>query len=476
MNKVRVRFAPSPTGNIHVGNMHTTLFNWLFCRNVGGTFVLRLEDTDVVRSEKKYEDIIYEDIKWLGLNWDEGPDIGGPHKPYRQSERLEIYQIFAERLLLEGKCYRCYCSEEEIGLARAEAYAKGENPLYGGRCRDLSEEEERHFINEGRVPSLRFKVPENKKIVIDDIIRGPIEFDTREIGDFIIVRSNNMPIYNFAVVVDDITMEITHIVRGDEHISNTPVQILIYQALGAPLPKFAHASIVLGEDRTKLSKRKHSEAFVGQFRELGYLPEALVNFLALIGWAPSDGQEVHDLSFLISDFSLGNVAKSPAIFSMDKLKWLNSIYIKKAPVARITDLALGHLDKAGLYWNDRAWLEKCVGVVVPYLSFVGEIAQHISIFFAVEMEEEAKTILLQNEATSVVRAFVELLEQHFGELTADELKPLFKEAGIIAGVKGKGLFQPLRTAITGKCHGPELPLIIDALGKEATLDRLKKIL
>jgi len=456
--------------------MHTTLFNWLFCRHHGGTFVLRLEDTDLVRSEKRYEEIIYEEMRWLGLEWDEGPDIGGRFSPYRQTERLGLYQQYADKLLQAGKCYPCYCTEEELAKARDIAMSKGENPVYNGHCRELSAAEREQLEAAGRKPSLRFKVPRGEKIVLEDLIRGAIEFESDNIGDFIIVRSNGMPIYNYAVVIDDVTMEITHIIRGDEHISNTPVQILLYKALGFPLPTFAHASIILGEDRTKLSKRKHTEAFVGQFREKGYLPEALFNFLALLGWAPPDGEEIRDRESVIRDFTLDRVAKSPAVFSTEKLNWLNAHYIKASTPERIAELSLPFLAKAGLEWTDREWLNKCVAAVQDYPSYLAELPEHISIFFGhVKYEDDAQELLATEEAKCVVRAFAELFEAHTDTVSPDDLKAIFKQAGQKSGTKGKSLYMPVRAALTGRTHGPELPVIINCLGRDIALKRLKSV-
>jgi len=438
--------------------------------------VLRLEDTDLVRSEQRFEDIIYEEMRWLGLNWDEGPDVGGPYAPYRQTERLELYTQYAEKLLQSGKCYPCYCSEEELTQSRESALAKGENPVYNGRCRELSAQEREKFEAEGRKASLRFKVPKGETIVIDDLIRGRVEFDSDLIGDFIIVRSNGVPIYNYAVVIDDVTMQITHIIRGDEHLSNTPVQVLLYQALGFELPKFAHASIILGEDRTKLSKRKHTEAFVGQFREKGYLPEALFNFLALLGWAPPDSEEIRDRESIIRDFSLDRVAKSPAVFSTEKLNWLNAHYIRVSTPERIAELSLPFLEKAGLKWTDREWLNKCVQTIQEYPHFLAELPYHMEIFFGdVKIEDDAAEIIGQDEARVVVRAFAALVEAHGKSLSPDDVKALLKQAGQQTGVKGKALFMPVRIALTGRTHGPDLAKIVDCLGFDVALKRLKSV-
>ena len=285
VDKVRVRIAPSPTGPVHIGNVRTALFNWLFARHYGGEFILRFEDTDMTRSKEEYAQIIINEFKWLGLNWDEGPDIGGPFAPYKQTEKLDQYRAWAQKLVAEGKAYYCFCTQEELDQERQEASEQGEVFIYKGTCRDLSEQEQQRLLQAGKKPSIRFRVPAGLTVVIDDMVRGRVEFESDILGDFVIVRPDGIPIYNFAVVIDDYDMKITHVIRAEEHISNTPRQILLYEAFGFSLPRFAHVSMVLGPDRTKLSKR-HGAAFVGQYREEGYLPEALINFLSLLGWSP----------------------------------------------------------------------------------------------------------------------------------------------------------------------------------------------
>ncbi|NLM95967.1 MAG: glutamate--tRNA ligase, partial [Firmicutes bacterium] len=300
---VRVRFAPSPTGYLHIGNVHTALFNWLFARHFGGQVVLRIEDTDRARSEAHYEGAIVEDLRWLGLDWDEGVDVGGPYGPYRQSERLAIYRDAAQRLLSEGFLYECYCTDEELEEDRQRYLEQGLMPRYSGRCRDLAAGERRRLAAEGRKPALRFKVPAGEEIILQDLVRGEISFATDNIGDFIVLRSNGMPVYNFSVTVDDALMKITHIIRGDEHISNTPRQILLYRALGEEEPQFAHIAMLLGPDRSKLSKR-HGAASIDDFRRMGFLPEALVNYLALLGWSSPTGEEILPLPEIKAQFTL----------------------------------------------------------------------------------------------------------------------------------------------------------------------------
>src|SRR5882672_2875018 len=326
--QVRVRFAPSPTGQLHIGNVRTALFNWLFARQKKGVFILRIEDTDLERSEARYETQLMEDLKWLGLDWDEGPDVGGPYPPYRQSDKMEVYHGYAERLLKEQKCYYCFCTAEELERERQQALAEQRQPVYSGKCRKLDPAEAERRRAGGELAAIRLKIPEHS-IKFHDIVRGDLEFPYEVIGDQIIVRSSGMPIYNYVVVIDDADMKITHVIRGDDHISNTPKQVAVYEALGLPVPEFAHLSTILGPDRERLSKR-HGATSVSSFREMGYLPEALMNYLALLGWAPSGGDcEIFSKDELIKEFSLERATPSPAVFDTEKLHWLNRHYIKQ---------------------------------------------------------------------------------------------------------------------------------------------------
>jgi len=344
--ELRVRFAPSPTGPFHIGGARSALFNWLLARKEGGKFVLRIEDTDLERSTKASEENIKEALRWLGIDWDEGVDVGGPYGPYRQTERLGLYREYTDKLLTSGHAYYCYCTEDELEAERQRQLAKGETPRYGGHCRSLTAADRERLAAEGRKPTVRFRVPEGQAIVFNDLVRGTVSFDSAGIGDFVIVKSDGIPVYNYAVVLDDALMRITHVIRAEEHLSNTPRQIVIYQALGLPLPEFGHISLILGKDRAKMSKR-HGATAVEQYRNLGYLPAALVNFLALLGWAPEGEEEIFSREELIAKFSLDRVAKNPAVFDVDKLNWLNAHYLRQAGPAVITELALPHLEAAG---------------------------------------------------------------------------------------------------------------------------------
>src|SRR5882724_589366 len=344
---VRVRFAPSPTGQLHVGNARTALFNWLLGRGAGGTFILRIEDTDAERSTRESEAAIVRDLRWLGLDWDEGPDIGGAHGPYRQSERLHLYQSYATELLGAGAAYYCFCSTAQLDAERQDALANGRPARYAGTCRKLSREQAEARIADGERPAIRFRVPEERDVIFNDAVRGDVRFQTDVIGDPVIVRADGTPAYNFAVVVDDALMEITHVVRGEDHISNTPRQILLYEALGFTPPAFGHLSMVMGPDHSPLSKR-HGATSVAEFRSKGYLPEALVNYLALIGWSPGGNDELLPVDELARRFSLDAVGHSAGVFDEEKLAWANRHYLKIAEPARLAELSLPYFNDAGL--------------------------------------------------------------------------------------------------------------------------------
>src|SRR5436853_4124313 len=369
--RVRARFAPSPTGQLHVGNARTALFNWLFARQGGGVNGLRIEDTDLERSEARYETQLLEDLKWLGLDWDEGPDVGGPYAPYRQSDRMEIYRASADRLLQGQKAYYCFCTTEELEQERQQAVAQHLPQIYSGKCRNLDAAEVQTRRAAGEQAAIRLKIPEHP-IKFHDIVRGEVEFASESVSDPIIMRSNGVPVYNYVVVVDDAEMKITHVIRGDDHLSNTPKQVALYEALGLPVPKFAHLSTILGPDRERLSKR-HGATSIANFRDMGILPEALVNYLALLGWAPSGGtRETFSPQELVKEFSLQRVTHSPAIFDFDKLYWLNRHYIKTADPHRIVELSLPYFRKAGVLPADesaevRSWAEKVIALLVPYV-------------------------------------------------------------------------------------------------------------
>ncbi len=477
--EIRVRFAPSPTGPLHIGGARSALFNYLFAKHFNGTLILRMEDTDQERSSREAEENIKQSLKWLGIEWDEGIDVGGDFGPYRQMERLNLYRKYVERLLEKGKAYKCYCSEEDLKAERERMKQRNEMPRYTGRCRDLTEEQCLALEREGKRPVIRFRVPEGRILTVNDLVRGKVQFETDGIGDFIILRSDGIPTYNFAVVVDDALMQITHIIRGEEHLSNTPRQLLLFEALGLKVPEVAHISLILGKDRSKMSKR-HGSTSVAEYRKRGYLPEALVNFLALLGWAPEGEEEIFSLEELIQNFSLNRVSKSPAVFDLEKLKWINGYYIRKSPIERLVALAVPHLQQAGLIGEElsaaeRDYLTKVVEIVRSNLSCMEEINLYARQFFidSIEFEDEkAKGLLMQERVPEVLELFQRKVEGA-DEINSREAKSILKEISKELNLGGKKVFMPLRVALTGQKHGPELHELISVLGPARAVQRVR---
>lgn len=474
----RVRFAPSPTGAIHIGNIRTALFNYLFSRSEDAKLILRIEDTDLTRSSRDFEKLIFKELKWLGIEWDEGPDKPGKYGPYRQSERLHIYKKYADKLLEEGKAYRCYCTQEELEEDRKKSTASGDIPRYSGRCRHLTKEQEEEFIRQGRKPVIRFKIPDNEKIVFDDMIKGRIEINSDTLGgDMIIVKSDGMPTYNFAVVIDDTLMKISHVIRGEDHIYNTPKQILIYRALGFNEPIFAHSPLILGPDRTKLSKR-HGNTYIGQYREMGYLPEAMFNFLSLLSWSPEDNVELMTKEEIIEKFDFKRVHSANPVFDIEKLNWMNEHYIQKSPIERIVDLAIPHLKEAGFIDtvddDTYNWLKGVVSLFKDGLHYVAEIKDHAKIFFTDKLEYDKKlqNDILNSDESKIVLENVKNALEESTDISESSIKALLKDTQKKISIKGKQFFMPVRFAITGEDHGPELIKIIPLLGKERTVQRL----
>ncbi|MGA2525248.1 MAG: glutamate--tRNA ligase [Smithellaceae bacterium] len=477
--KIRVRFAPSPTGELHVGNARTALFNWMFARHSGGAFILRIEDTDESRSALSYQINLYEDLKWLGLDLDEGPQIdssyaNGYYGPYKQSERLDIYKNHLQKLVEEDLVYPCYCTEKELEDERQALILSKRMPRYMGKCRNLTGDERKQRENEGRRPSFRFKV-QPQVIEFEDLIRGAMKFEGGAIGDFIIMRSNGMPAYNFAVVIDDHLMNITHVIRGEDHLSNTALQMMLYKAFGFEPPTFAHHSLIFGKDRAKLSKR-HGSVSVGEFRKQGILPEALINYLALLGSSFTEGREILSCEEMVKYFSLERTSKSGAIFDEEKLHWLNAIYIRNCKTEDLVERLRPFLQQAGFKTDviDAKWLNQVIELVKTELTTLSEIGSYINIFFndKYEMTEEARKILDSEKARKVIIAFNEYLKTAKENL--QELYPAaIKCAKEKTGAKGKELFMPIRAALTGKTTGPELDKVFAIIGKEAALKRLK---
>ncbi|HMC29744.1 MAG TPA: glutamate--tRNA ligase [Candidatus Angelobacter sp.] len=467
-DKVRVRFAPSPTGQLHIGNVRTALFNWLFARQKGGTFILRIEDTDLERSEARYETQLMEDLKWLGLDWDEGPDVGGPYPPYRQSDKMDVYRGYADRLIREDKAYYCFCSAEELEREREQALKDQRQPIYSGKCRNLEQAEAERRRAAGESAAIRLKIPEHP-IRFHDIVRGNVEFSNEVVSDPIIVRSSGMPVYNYVVVIDDADMKITHVIRGDDHISNTPKQVAVYEALGLPVPEFAHLSTILGPDKERLSKR-HGATSVANFREMGILPEALMNYLALLGWAPSGGnREIFSKEELIREFSLERVTPSPAVFDTEKLHWLNRHYIKQSPPERIHKLGMEALQRAGLLpaganGNVSRWTHNLIELLAPYVDKLDQLPEKAKIIFngdaaaALAATENAE-IFANEKARAVVQAFARLALSE-SPLTPERFKAIMDEIKAETGAKGKDLFHPVRIMLIGSHSGPDFNKLI----------------
>lgn len=479
--KIRVRMAPSPTGPIHVGNLHTALFNWLFARSQGGTFILRFEDTDQERSKPEWEEVIFQEMKWLGLDWDEGPDIGGPFAPYRQMQRLDLYDRYARQLLESRHAYRCYCTPEELEAERAEAQSKGIAYLYSRKCRNLSPEDGRRLETEGRKSVIRFAVPDGRTVAFEDLIRGVIETPSDSISDFIIVRSNGIPIYNFAVVIDDITMDITHVIRGEGHISNTPVQVLIYQALGAKMPRIGHIGHVLGTDRAKLSKR-NGDAFVGDYRNRGYLPEALLNFMSLLGWTPEGAREFVTREEIIKEFDLNRVTKAAAVFDLQKLEWMNGNYIRQKSPGELADLCLPWLQKAGFVPMGvtpeiRDKIKAIVALEQERIKTLAEIVPATDFFFKDQIDYDPDSVakVLTPDSMPALR---QVRERLAGLKTWDlpAVESLIRGLVEETGLKTKAVFQPIRVAVTGRTVSPPLFETMVILGKDETLRRIDQVL
>jgi nondiscriminating glutamyl-tRNA synthetase len=476
--KIRVRFAPSPTGQLHIGNVRTALFNWLFARQKRGVFILRIEDTDVERSEARYETQLLEDMKWLGLDWDEGPDVGGPYPPYRQSDRMEIYRESADRLLREHKAYYCFCSAEELEREREQAMAEQRPPMYSGKCRQLDPAEAEGRRAAGESAAIRLKIPEHP-IRFHDIVRGEVEFSNEVVSDPIIVRSSGMPVYNYVVVIDDAAMKITHVIRGDDHLSNTPKQVALYEALGLAVPEFAHLSTILGPDRERLSKR-HGATSVANFREMGILPEALMNYLALLGWAPSGGdREIFPKPELIKEFQLERVTPSPAIFDTEKLYWLNRHYIKQSPPARIHGLAIPFLQWASLLPHEitaetRQWAERLIDLLVPYVDRLHQLPERAGIIFRFDAHAAASDpanseILVLEKTADVLTMFLDRVTAEDYLPTPEHFQAIMNEIKAKTGVKGKELFHPVRIMLIGSHSGPDFNKLVPVIEQGSRL-------
>ncbi len=465
--QIKVRFAPSPTGSMHVGNARTALFNWLIAQQSGGKMVFRLEDTDVERSTEASVQSIIKDVKWLGLHWDEGP--------YLQSERLHIYQEHLKKLIESGHVYKCFCSPEELEERRQEALKNGLPPKYDGRCSHLTKEEADKLEAEGKQFSYRFKVT-GDKMIVNDLVRGEIEFDLALMGDFVIMRQNGYPLYNFSVVIDDALMGITHIMRGEDILPSTPKQILLYKAMGYEAPEFGHLSMINGPSGRPLHKRDGATS-VAAFRESGYLPEAMFNFLALLGWSPKDDSEIMPKEEIIKRFSVNDVSKSPAQFNYEKLKWMNGQYIKAKTDEEVLSLSKEFIVAKYPEFNDLTQEKQLliIKAVKNGMELTTDASELITLFMQkVEVEEdEAKEIFATDDYKAVKESAVKVLSSFDKEITLDNYKEITKLIQTDSQRKGKALFMSLRVALTGRSHGPELSYLFPVLGKEKLLERLK---
>jgi glutamyl-tRNA synthetase/nondiscriminating glutamyl-tRNA synthetase len=475
---MRVRFAPSPTGHLHIGNVRTALFNWLLARGNGGTFILRIEDTDVERSTSESETTILEDMRWLGLNWDEGPDVGGSVGPYRASERLGTYQSRARALVDEGRAYYCFCTPEQLDAERKEALARNLPSKYSGRCARLDPVEARARVQAGEPAAIRFRTPEDREISFHDLVRGDIHFHTDVIGDQVLLRSDGSPAYNFAVVIDDGLMGITHVVRGEDHISNTPRQLLIYEALDLVPPQFGHVAMVLGPDHTKLSKR-HGATSVDEFREKGYLPEALLNYLALLSWSPGENREVLPIVEMAKRFALRDVGHSASVFDEEKLAWVNRHYLKAAQPDRLASLSVPYLERAGfirapLTPEALRYLASITPVFSTSVDRLDQVPQRLRQLFVYAAESALAQPPIRAEveggaARDVVEVLASELEASPRLADRQSFRAIADRVKQRTGQKGRALFHPIRIALTAAADGPELDLLVPAIDRGAEL-------
>jgi len=499
---VRVRYAPSPTGHLHIGGARTALFNYLFARKHGGDFIIRIEDTDQKRHVEDAEASQLENLAWLGIRWDESVDRGGPHAPYRSSERLDLYHMYAQKLVDKDLAYPCFCTEEMLEEERAAMLKAGVAPKYSGRCAHLPLAERNARIAAGMPYALRFRVPEGKTYEIKDVIRGDVVFRSDDIGDFVIIKQDGMPTYNFAVTIDDHLMGITHVIRGEEHLSNTPRQLAIYEAFAWEAPIFAHLPLILNEDKQKMSKRdERTIQFVEQYRALGYLPEALVNFIALLGWSPPGEEELFGLDALIERFDLSRVSKSPAVFDRQKLMWMNHHYLQKVDPSWIAEVAYPYIQKRYpsapvdpplALWS---WVVRVAALYQKELSYAAELVERADLFFKVRfapdtlnasisftddvwLEEGLDKETSKRVLRAVSDAFSALAKTHDEEkeIAPEVVKEILKVQQKASGIKGKAFFMPIRIAVTGLAHGPELDQTLSLLGLSFVRERLSQTL
>lgn len=478
-NSVRVRFAPSPTGYPHVGNIRTAMFNWLFARHCGGSFIVRIEDTDVARKVEGAVEAIMEGLRWLGLDWDEGPEVGGNYGPYFQSERLELYQQAAQRLILQGAAYYCYCSPQRLEEMRTEQVRLKQPPGYDRRCRELSQEERSRKEAEGITPVVRFKTPLSGQTRYTDLIYGDVVFEYSTIDDFVLLKSDGYPTYHLANVVDDHAMEISHVIRAEEWISSTPRHLLLYQALGFEPPLYVHHPMILGPDRAKLSKR-HGAVSILEYREQGYLPETMFNFLSLIGWSLDDKTEIMSRQELVENFSLERIGKTGAIFNREKLDWMNGVYIRSLSLEDFTQRAFPFLDSGLPPAVKRPLSTEYIRQIMPLIQerarTLAEVAELAQFFFVDELDYDANLLIGKNMSRESTTQALEVAQQRLEELEvfdAESLEAMLRPLAVELGLKTSQLFGTLRVATTGRTAAPPLFQTMAVLGKERCLRRIE---
>ena len=472
---VRVRFAPSPTGYLHIGGARTALYCYLFARAHQGTFVLRVEDTDLDRSKREYEDSQIGDLKWLGLTFDEGPHIGGNFGPYRQSERLPIYKKYANELIENGHAYPCFCTQEVLDLKKDAL--KGEAPHYDGTCKRLSKKEVFEKIEQGLEYAIRFSVPD-KNYSFKDHVRGYVGWPKDMVGDFVILRSNGMPTYNFCCVIDDYLMKISHVIRAEEHLNNTLRQLMIYDALKADPPEFAHVSLLIGEDRQKLSKR-HGATSVSQYREMDYLPGALLNYLSLLGWSHPKEIEIFDIAEIIPLFNLDRFSKSPAIYDITKLNFINAQHIRRLPLDLLIEEFNKAIPKKSIYHlQEASWKEKFAELFKDKITFFSELESKVDLIFATQKTEDPEFLqVMKKDTTQIIADFLKdriliLKKEGAQSLGGNVLDGWMNEVKETKGIKGKDLFMGFRAVLTGALHGPDLKKLLDLTPLEIIIKRV----
>ena len=480
--EVRVRYAPSPTGQLHIGGARTALFNYLYARHYGGKFIIRIEDTDIARNIESGELSQIENLTWLGIHHDESVDIGGEYGPYRQMDRLDLYEKYAGEMLEKGHAYKCFCTTEELEVKRDAQKAAGiAAPMYDGTCRHLTAEQVAEKEAAGLTYNIRVRVPENTTYTIDDLVRGEVTFESKDIGDWVMVKTNGIPTYNFAVVVDDHLMKISHVFRGEEHLTNTPKQLMVFDVFGWDHPRFGHMTLIVNEDRKKLSKRDESIIqFITQYKDLGYLPEAMFNFFALLGWSPVGEEEIFSHDELVEQFDETRLSKSPSMFDTDKLTWMNNQYIKKLSLEEVIELTLPHLQAAELVSenmsaDEQQWVHDLIALYQAQLSFGAEIVELSAQFFndTLDYDEAASEILAGEQVPEVMASLKTKLEE-LETFDAPSIKSAIKAVQKETGHKGKNLFMPVRVVATGETSGPELPDAIALIGKEKIIQRVER--